>query len=148
MTQNSKNDNNDNGYEAVRTNIEYNRKNDAQLDPFEINFKQEFTEGRGPREAFVNEHGVLIGDHQYQSANSPLEQWSKDTDPSVMSGDEWVHPYKDIGFHTTENKELFEKGIAPQGAPFMHPDKDVAYDAYQSGEAKDEGKGRSNSRNK
>lgn len=81
----------------------------SNLDPFEIDFLPQFEQGRGPREAFVNEHGVVIGDHEYESDNSPLEQWTAETDPEVMAGDEWVHPYKDIGFQSAENRELFEK---------------------------------------
>lgn len=118
------------GYENVETEIEYNRKNDPELDPYEIEFLPEFRQGRGPREPFVNEHGVLIGDHIYKSEQSPLEQWSKETDPAIMSGDDWVHPYKDVGFHSSENREYFEQGIAPTSDTFMHPDKDVAYQAY------------------
>ncbi|SDD80248.1 Protein of unknown function [Paenibacillus sp. UNCCL117] len=124
-------------YENVKTDIAYNRRNDPKLDPFEINFREEYASGRGPREPFVNRHGVLIGDHEYESPQSPLEHWSKQTDPSVMSGDEWVHPYKDVGFLTEENRELFEQGIAPQGAPFQHADKNTAYDVFQSGEARE-----------
>jgi hypothetical protein len=99
------------------------------LDPFEINFLPQFEQGRGPREPFVNEYGVTIGDHIYESPESPLSQWTKDTDPFVMVGDQWVHPFKDIGFRTEENRNYFEKGILPsaQGGRFMHPDKDVAY---------------------
>lgn len=107
---------------------------DPQLDPFEINFLPAFEKGRGPREAFVNEHGVLIGDHMYESANSPLQLWSTETDPAVMAGDEWVHPFKDIGFQSEENRDFFEKGIplsasSSPGAMFMHADKDVAFQA-------------------
>lgn len=104
------------------------QQNQQNLDPYEINFLPEFLEGRGPREPFVNSHGVVIGDHMYESPESPLQQWTRDTDPAVMSGDEWVHPFKDIGFHTEENREYFERGIPPQGGMFMHPDKDVAYE--------------------
>lgn len=111
-------------------------REEAELDPFEIEFLPEFREGRGPRQAFVNKYGVVIGDHDYESPNSPLEQWTKDTDPSVMSGDEWVHPFKDIGFHTAENRDYFEKGILPQSGVFMHPDKDVAYEYKNSGTPK------------
>ncbi|WP_127588171.1 DUF3905 domain-containing protein [Paenibacillus koleovorans] len=101
------------------------------LDPFEINFLPQFEEGRGPREAFVNEHGVVIGDHMYESANSPLTNWTSETDPAIMAGDQWVHPFKDIGFQSAENREYFEHGILPSatGAMFTHPDKDVAYQA-------------------
>jgi hypothetical protein len=77
----------------------------------------------------------VIGDHVYESENSPLEQWTENTDPNVMAGDQWVHPYKDIGFQTEENREYFEEGIQPQGGMFMHPDKDVAYGVEPSGEA-------------
>ncbi|MFD0696837.1 DUF3905 domain-containing protein [Paenibacillus sp. GCM10027628] len=106
----------------------------GDLDPFEINFLPQFKEGRGPHQPFVNEHGVVIGDHNYESENSPLEQWTADTDPDVMAGDEWVHPYKDIGFQTAENRDLFEKGVPPQSGIFMHPDKDVAYE-YDLGQS-------------
>ncbi|MEK8131146.1 DUF3905 domain-containing protein [Paenibacillus filicis] len=125
-------------YQEVNTDIAYNRKNDPELDPFEINFRPEYTAGRGPHEAFVNEHGVLIGDHEYQSEQSPLEQWSKNTDPATMSGDDWVHPYKDIGFHSAENREWFEEGIAPQSSSFQHADQDVAYDAFPTREGEHE----------
>ncbi|WP_409343111.1 DUF3905 domain-containing protein [Paenibacillus sp. MBLB4367] len=100
----------------------------SELDPFEIEFLPEFRQNRGPEEPFVNEHGVVIGDHDYESPNSPLEQWTEQTDPSVMAGDEWVHPFKDVGFQTDENRDYFERGIAPQTGNFMHPDKNSAYD--------------------
>ncbi|MFL6562316.1 MAG: DUF3905 domain-containing protein [Bacillus sp. (in: firmicutes)] len=76
---------------------------------------------------FVNKHGVTIGDSHYSSENSPLEKWSKDTDPSIMAGDEWVHPTNDIGWNTTENRELLESKKKPQAYPFMHPTKDVSH---------------------
>jgi hypothetical protein len=110
--------------------MDRDEQKESDLDPFEINFLPQFLEGRGPREPFINSQGVLIGDHNYESENSPLEHWSKETDPSVMSGDEWVHSFKDIGFHTAENRDIFEKGILPQNSIMMHPDKDVAYQAY------------------
>jgi hypothetical protein len=78
-------------------------------------------------EPFVNKYGVVIGDSFYDSANSPLNNWSTDVDPAIMAGDEWVHPTNDIGWNTAENQEILEKGIAPQGVRFMHPTKDVSY---------------------
>lgn len=101
---------------------------EPELDPFEIEFLPEFREGRGPRAPFVNEHGVVIGDHMYASPDSPLELWTKDTDPAVMAGDSWVHPYKDIGFHSAENKDFFEKGIASGEGRFMHASHNTAQD--------------------
>ncbi|MDR7002339.1 DUF3905 domain-containing protein [Neobacillus niacini] len=74
---------------------------------------------------FVNKHGVVIGDSMYASRNSPLENWTDETNPEIMSGDEWVHPTNDIGWNTSENKELLEKKRKPNAAPFMHPSKDV-----------------------
>lgn len=76
---------------------------------------------------FVNDYGVVIGDSHYASENSPLEQWSDETDPSIMAGDEWVHPTNDIGWNTTENRELIESKKPPKGYPFMHPTKDVSH---------------------
>lgn len=76
---------------------------------------------------FINSQGVVIGDSQYNSEHSPLNHWSDDIDPSIMSGDEWVHPTNDIGWNTSENRELVERQKRPQGVPFMHPDKDVSY---------------------
>ncbi len=100
----------------------------SELDPYEIEFLPEFEQGRGTREAFLNEHDVIIGDHEYESPHSPLQNWTKETDPSVMAGDQWVHNYKDIGFHTEENREYFEKGEQLLSGTFMHPDKDVTYE--------------------
>jgi len=76
---------------------------------------------------FINEHGVVIGDSHYSSPNSPLEQWTDETDPAIMSGDEWVHPTNDIGWNTTENRELLESKKPPKAYPFMHPTKDVSH---------------------
>lgn len=75
---------------------------------------------------FVNKFGITIGDSLYASKNSPLENWSKETDPVIMSGDEWVHPTNDIGWNTTENRELVESKRTPQGSPFMHPSIDAS----------------------
>lgn len=99
----------------------------SELDPYEIDFLPQFEQGRGPRVPFVNEYGVTIGDHDYESDNSPLEQWTSDTNPEVMAGDQWVHPFKDVGFQSAENRELFEEGIVPQSGIFTHPDKNVAF---------------------
>jgi hypothetical protein len=80
------------------------------------------------QEPFVNKCGVVIGDSLYNSPNSPLNNWSDEVDPEIMAGDEWVHPTNDIGWNTSENRELLERKRKPQGVPFMHPDKDVSYD--------------------
>jgi hypothetical protein len=116
-------------------------RDDPELDPYEIEFLPEYREGRGPSGPFVNEHGVVIGDHDYASPNSPLENWTEETDPAVMSGDEWVHPFKDVGFHTEENRQLFEQGIQPQAGIFMHPDKDAVFEAYRQSDNADDDSG-------
>jgi len=124
------------GYEGVRP---AGGKDDPDLDPFEIEFLPEFRAGRGPREPFVNKAGVVIGDHDYASPNSPLENWSKDTDPAIMAGEDWVHPYKDIGFRTRENRDWFERGIPPGSGLFMHPEHQVsAADEPPQNKARDE----------
>lgn len=120
------------GYDHVQPARAYNQANDAGLDPFEIEFRPEFRQDRGPREPFINEYGVLIGDHEYESPQSPLTQWSEETDPAVMSGDQWVHPFKDVGFQSADNRAWFEGGSAPStGAKFMHADKDAAYRTFE-----------------
>jgi hypothetical protein len=101
-------------------------RDDSDLDPFEIEFKQEFRGNRGPEEPFLNTFGVVIGDHDYASGESPLERWTEDTDPAVMAGEQWVHPYKDSGFRTRDNRDLFERGIPPQAGIFMHPTLQVS----------------------
>ena len=75
---------------------------------------------------FVNEYGVVIGDSDYDSFNSPLEQWSDETDPSIMSGQQWVHPTNDIGWNSTENRQLLEEKKKPNAYPFMHPSIDTS----------------------
>ncbi len=75
---------------------------------------------------FKNEHGVIIGDSLYNSKQSPLNNWSKDTDPNVMAGSEWVHPTNDIGWNSEENRALLEQMKNPK-ALFMHPSIDAGY---------------------
>lgn len=95
--------------------------------PHQINAPSFKGTGIKPQAPFVNDYGVVIGDSKYASENSPLENWSEDTDPEIMAGDEWIHPTNDIGWNSTENRQLLESKIAPQ-PPFMHPDKDVSTD--------------------
>ncbi|MBS7530536.1 DUF3905 domain-containing protein [Hazenella sp. IB182353] len=75
--------------------------------------------------SFVNEHGIVIGDSHYDSPNSPLNQWDLDTDPAIMAGPEWIHPTNDIGWNTSENRELLED--IPPTEPFSHPTRDAGY---------------------
>ena len=109
-------------------------KKDRELKPLDIeetlphqinapSFKDTGIEMKAP---FKNEHGIIIGDSLYASENSPLENWTDETDPAVMAGDEWVHPTNDIGWNTSENRELLEEKRKPQAYPFMHPTKDVS----------------------
>ena len=78
---------------------------------------------------FINSYGVTIGDSYYTSKSSPLENWSKETDPSIMSGSEWVHPTNDIGWNTPENHDLLNLLKQPHSEKFMHPTLDVGKDA-------------------
>jgi hypothetical protein len=94
--------------------------------PHQINAPSFEDTGIKMQPPFTNEHGVVIGDSKYASPNSPLENWSENTDPAVMAGDEWVHPTNDIGWNTAENRELLESKKKPQAYPFMHPTKDVS----------------------
>ncbi|WP_462409058.1 DUF3905 domain-containing protein [Neobacillus sp. Marseille-QA0830] len=94
--------------------------------PHQINAPSFKGTGIKMKAPFVNKYGVVIGDSHYSSDNSPLENWSKDTDPAMMSGDDWVHPTNDIGWNTAENHELLESKKKPQAYPFMHPTIDVS----------------------
>ncbi|WP_163102148.1 DUF3905 domain-containing protein [Peribacillus alkalitolerans] len=75
---------------------------------------------------FTNIHNVVIGDSLYASENSPLENWTVNTDPEIMAGEQWIHPTNDIGWNTDENRELLEEKRKPQAAPFMHPTHDTS----------------------
>lgn len=108
-----------------------NQNNSKRLDidntlPHQISAPSFKGTGMNIQPTFRNKHGVVIGDSHYSSQNSPLENWSEDTDPAIMSGDEWVHPTNDIGWNTTENQEILEEKRAPQAYPFMHPTIDVS----------------------
>ena len=61
-----------------------------------------------------------------ESKDTPLDHWSKETDPAIMAGDEWVDPEEDFGNKSIENKDL-RKGIRTQSGTFMHPVHDVSY---------------------
>lgn len=61
-----------------------------------------------------------------ENKETPLDHWSKEIDPAVMSGDEWVDIDDDFGNKSEENEELKE-GILTQSSIFMHPVHDVSY---------------------
>ncbi len=61
-----------------------------------------------------------------ETKKTPLEYWSKEIDPAIMAGDEWVDKENDIGNEAEENKKL-EEGIMHNSAIFMHPIHDVSY---------------------
>ncbi|WP_274652913.1 DUF3905 domain-containing protein [Paenibacillus humicola] len=132
------NDNHDKQPQDAESTVPAEGKDNPELDPYEIEFLPEFREGRGPRAPFVNSKDVVIGDHMYDSPNSPLNNWTTETDPETMAGDEWVHPFKDVGFLTDENRNYFEKGIAPQAGVFMHPDKNTSYAAEEADPSEDD----------
>jgi len=58
--------------------------------------------------------------------NTPLDNWSKDIDPSIMSGGEWVDNEHDFGTTRRENVDLLTGRRNPVMAPFMHPTHDVS----------------------
>ncbi|NHM29551.1 DUF3905 domain-containing protein [Neobacillus terrae] len=95
--------------------------------PHQINAPSFKGTGISMKPPFVNKFGVKIGDCLYSSPDSPLENWSSETDPAIMSGEEWVHPTNDIGWNSAENRDLLEHQRKPQAYPFMHPTKDVSH---------------------
>ncbi|WP_372442207.1 DUF3905 domain-containing protein [Metabacillus bambusae] len=97
--------------------------------PHQINSPSWKDTGIKMKEPFINKYGVMIGDCFYDSDASPLNQWSDEIDPAIMSGEQWVHPTNDIGWNTPENRELIESKRKPFGVPFTHPDKDMSYNS-------------------
>lgn len=94
--------------------------------PHQINAPNWEGTGKELEEPFTNEYGVVIGDSFYDSPNSPLNKWSDEIDPAIMSSDCWVHPTNDIGWNSPENRELVEQELSPNQSPFMHPTIDVS----------------------
>lgn len=102
---------------------------DISLDgtlPHQISAPDFKNSSRTIQKPFVNEFGVVIGDSLYESKESPLHNWNTETDPSIMAGDQWVHPTNDIGWNSIENRELLEDQEEQAGARFMHPTFDVS----------------------
>ena len=59
--------------------------------------------------------------------DTPLDYWSTEIDPVIMSSDHWVDREVDPGFKRRENQELAQGDTSMLLAPFMHPMHDVTY---------------------
>lgn len=61
---------------------------------------------------------------------TPLDYWSVEVNPAVMSGQQWVDNSRDPGSQTDENEEwnpeVWRRKILA-GELFMHPVRDVTY---------------------
>ena len=107
---------------------ESNKNNSPILDetlPHISNFPSFKNSGKKMEKPFINEHGVVIGDSKYNSKESPLNNWSEGVDPSIMAGEEWIHPTNDIGCATEENSQLLEEMKREPSKQFMHPQKET-----------------------
>ena len=93
--------------------------------PHITNFPSFKDSGIKMEKPFINKHGVVIGDSKYNSEESPLNNWSADVDPSIMAGEEWIHPTNDIGWATEENTQLLEGKKREPSKQFMHPQKET-----------------------
>lgn len=58
---------------------------------------------------------------------TPLDHWSKDIDPAIMSGDEWVDNDHDPGSERYETRKIATGDYGPNLGLFMHPTLDVTY---------------------
>lgn len=83
-------------------------------------------QGKKLQKPFLNSYGVVIGDSKYDSPQSPLNHWSEEIDPAIMSGPEWVHPTNDIGWNTYENRQLAEENVIIDKDLFTHPYMDTS----------------------
>ena len=72
--------------------------------------------------------------------DTALDHWSKDIDPAIMSGGQYVDNEHDLGTTRRENLEILSGNKNPVMAPFMHPTHDVSMnngdDEYYYGEDK------------
>ena len=89
--------------------------------PHQMNFPSFKGTGKQMQQPFVNQYDVVIGDSKYNSENSPLNNWSDEVDPAIMSGKEWMHPTNDIGWISEENQELLKNEVDNKNDGFMHP---------------------------
>lgn len=58
--------------------------------------------------------------------HTALDNWSRDVDPFIMSGDKYVDNDHDLGTTRRENLELMNGTFSPVAAPFMHPTHDTS----------------------
>lgn len=58
--------------------------------------------------------------------NTPLDHWSTEIDPFIMSGDQWVDNDHDPGMERYESQKILNGEVSPIMAPFMHPTHDVS----------------------
>lgn len=59
--------------------------------------------------------------------DTPLDHWSRDIDPAIMAGDQWVDNEHDPGSQRRDNRVLMSGTVPSPLAPFMHPTHDVTY---------------------
>jgi hypothetical protein len=59
--------------------------------------------------------------------DTPLEHWSREIDPAIMSGDQWADNKRDPGSERSENQQILSGDVPSPLAPFMHPMHDVTY---------------------
>jgi hypothetical protein len=64
--------------------------------------------------------------------NTPLDNWSTEIDPAVLSGDRWVDNERDPGTQRRENQAIARGDTSMLMAPFMHPMHDVTYGIEES----------------
>lgn len=65
--------------------------------------------------------------HPEDRWKSPLDHWSTDVDPAIMSGDHWSTTERDAELKASGDRDFRERPKA-FGGMFMHPMHDVSYD--------------------
>jgi hypothetical protein len=81
-----------------------------------------------PKNGRQNERPSRVNDDHKDAPwrNTALDNWSKDVDPFIMSGDQYVDNDHDLGTTRRENLELKSGTASRLMAPFMHPTHDVS----------------------
>lgn len=62
---------------------------------------------------------------------TPLDNWSINVDPAIMSGDHWVQeenaPLEEIGYADSKDCHVVQTNMTPPKSMFMHPTINVSY---------------------
>jgi hypothetical protein len=83
-------------------------------------------QGKRSERDLINRRNVNDDSLDAPWRHTALDNWSRDVDPYIMSGDKYVDNDHDLGTTRRENMELQNGERNPVMAPFMHPTHDTS----------------------